>query len=484
MKKLYNYLLIGMFAFMVFSCVDDYEDANPPRLLDAPELTGTQSADTVTGGEQVTFTLVVSDAPAGIDSISVTGPTDTPTFTSNLASLRGQTKGTVEVTYTAPYTEVGEYEVTVSVWDNQVDDKGKSARKRYDKVFKLFGVYALDAPSFTVATAIDSLTHNDSTTVTINITSAPGGIGQVLAFTDLGSIKLSEESIALVEGEESGIVTGTYYAPAEEVGMANITVRVIDKLQKREAENTAEMKIVYKCDAPDFELANFSDFNTTLGGSVTFDLKINSTTACDIETIVLATEADNGEPLGELVYEQSALDSLIDGTLSSIPVTYEAPESQRGVVDIVVTVTDNDFHASEERVQITVIGCSAPDIAGTYTASSSGSSTDGCPTNNPMAGFAGTVTLTAAGNGNYTMDDAFAGVYIEWYGVCYSYTFKTEATMSFCTEAQGLKLVTFEDAFGSTVVDTGSSYDAGTGVITYSWENGFGDVATTVLTPQ
>ncbi|UII29802.1 hypothetical protein LVD17_15995 [Fulvivirga ulvae] len=481
MKNLFLYTL-GL-ILMLASCVDDYEDANPPRLLDAPALTATQSADTITGGETVKFTLVVSDAPAGIDSISVSGPSDESIFTSNITSLRGQTAGTVEVTYTAPYDAIGEYEVTVSVWDDQLDNKGKDASKRFDEVFTLVGEYAFDAPSFTVTMGADTVLHNDSTSVTITVTSAPAGIGQVLAFVDKGTISLSEEDLANAAGQESATINGMYYAPEEEVGVAEVLVRVTDVLQDRSTEVTEEVVIDYICDAPDFTI-DIDEFATTLGGEIDFNLEVNSTTECDIESIVLTTEDDSGDELGELTYEQSALDSLIEGTLSSIPVTFEAPNSKRGVVDIVVTVTDNDFHSTEKRVQVTIIGCSAPNISGTYDAVSSGSSTDGCPANNPLAGFAGTVTLTASGNGNYTIDDAFAGVYIEWYGVCYNYTFKTPATINFCTEAQGLTLVTFLDAFDATVVDTGSSYDSGTGVITYSWENSFGDVATTVLTPQ
>ncbi|MBL6447877.1 hypothetical protein JMN32_16270 [Fulvivirga sp. 29W222] len=484
MKKLYNYLLIGVFAILVISCVDDFEDANPPRLLDAPELTGTQSADTVSGGDEVSFTLVVSDAPAGIDSVSVAGPDDAPIFTSNVAGLLGQTKGTVEVKYTVPYTVVGGFEVTVSVWDSQTDSKGKDASKRFDETFGLVAKYAFDAPTFSVSTNDAALDHNDSTKVTINITSAPAGIGQVLAFSSLGTITLSEEDIVAAEGNESGIITGMLYAPEKEVGTATISVSVIDKLQKRESKGSSTVDINYVCTAPDFSITNVSDVNTTLNGSVDFDLEINSITTCGIDTITLELIDDTGAELGELTYSNDKLDSLIAGTLVSMPVVYDAPANERGVVDVVITVIDEDYHASEEKLQITIIGCSAPDISGTYDAVSSGTSTDGCPANNPLAGFVGTVTLSAAGSGNYTIDDAFSGVYIEWYGSCYGYTFKTPATINFCTQAQGLSLVTFTDAFDATVSDTGSSYDAGTGVITYSWENSFGDVATTVLTPQ
>lgn len=126
------------------------------------------------------------------------------------------------------------------------------------------------------------------------------------------------------------------------------------------------------------------------------------------------------------------------------------------------------------------VTCPSSIPLGSYHAVSDATSTDGCPPTNPLVDFEFDVELTADGPGNYEISDFFAGVYMDWYGACYGYDFETPATF---TDICNNLSFSFQDAFGATVQGTGT-FDPGTGVITYSWVNDFGDTGTTTLTPQ
>jgi hypothetical protein len=117
---------------------------------------------------------------------------------------------------------------------------------------------------------------------------------------------------------------------------------------------------------------------------------------------------------------------------------------------------------------------------GTYHAVSSGTSTDGCPPTNPLNNYAFDVEITKTAPTAYEVSDIFAGVYINWYGDCYGYDFETAESFN---DVCNTVVIDFIDGFGARVQGTGS-YDPGTGVITYTWENDFGDTATTTLTPD
>ena len=108
---------------------------------------------------------------------------------------------------------------------------------------------------------------------------------------------------------------------------------------------------------------------------------------------------------------------------------------------------------------------------GTYLATSGGTSTDGCPPNNPLSDLEYEITLSSSGGGNYTISDFAAGVYQDWYGDCYGYTFETEGPI---VDVCNTLTMSLTDRFGSAVVGSGS-YNPSTGQITMNWENGFGD---------
>lgn len=120
-------------------------------------------------------------------------------------------------------------------------------------------------------------------------------------------------------------------------------------------------------------------------------------------------------------------------------------------------------------------------LGGMYNASTTASSTDPgpSPSENPIANFPYEVEVVDNGGGNYTISDAFGGVYILWYDI-YGLDFEVPGTFSdVCGTISG----SFGEPFQTTVTYTGS-VDAATGVITINWINGFDDQGTTILTPQ
>lgn len=125
------------------------------------------------------------------------------------------------------------------------------------------------------------------------------------------------------------------------------------------------------------------------------------------------------------------------------------------------------------------VGC-ASDIGGSYTSVSTMISTDGCCPDEITVNSS--VTLSDNGGGVYTISDFTAGTYLENYDV-YGVTAGTNTARNLtdiCNEISG----SFADVFsGSTINVTGSRDDA-TGVITYDWDNSFGDTGTVILTPQ
>lgn len=128
--------------------------------------------------------------------------------------------------------------------------------------------------------------------------------------------------------------------------------------------------------------------------------------------------------------------------------------------------------------QVYNVACPS-DLGGVYNVVTSGSSTDPGPSAsvNPIANYPYTVTITDNGGGNYTVSDAFGGVYILWYEM-YGLTFEVEGTFDdVCGTISG----SFPEPFGTDVIYTGS-VDSETGVITINWINGYDDQGVSIFT--
>ena len=123
------------------------------------------------------------------------------------------------------------------------------------------------------------------------------------------------------------------------------------------------------------------------------------------------------------------------------------------------------------------------DLAGTYLATSSGTSTDGCcpgPYNSSV-----TVTLEMTGDGEYSITDWSGGLYYDWYGPDggnYGITLDNVGG-TLLDACENISFGHLTEPFGETVEATGT-VDAATKIIEYSWTNGWGDAGTVKLTPQ
>ena len=118
-------------------------------------------------------------------------------------------------------------------------------------------------------------------------------------------------------------------------------------------------------------------------------------------------------------------------------------------------------------------------LAGTYDASTTGTSTDACCPGTVTV--TSTVTLTDAGGGIYDISDWSGGLYFEWFDIFGIVPdSNTGQVQDICNT---FTVVTDTEPFGETLEGSGS-VDPATGVITYTWLTGFGDTGTTTLTPQ
>lgn len=155
MKNIKNLIFLSTFLMLFASCVDDYQDANPPRPLDGPYFTVSAHGDVletpangnfIGAGQTINFTLHIIDCPGGIDSVGVTIDEDgTGTAVVDQASLSavlGETKGEVQVNLTTVSNVTEEIDLVVSItlydgqqpinWHGSTIDYRKSSMVPYD----------------------------------------------------------------------------------------------------------------------------------------------------------------------------------------------------------------------------------------------------------------------------------------------------------------------------------------------------------------
>lgn len=119
------------------------------------------------------------------------------------------------------------------------------------------------------------------------------------------------------------------------------------------------------------------------------------------------------------------------------------------------------------------------DLAGTYSAVTTGQSTDGCCPDETTVDWE--ITLTLDSGTDYVISDWTGGLYKTWYGV-YGITpdFDMSTTI---TDACNAIVASFTEPFGTDTTITGS-VDPATGIITFSFLTGYADVGTIVMTPK
>ena len=137
---------------------------------------------------------------------------------------------------------------------------------------------------------------------------------------------------------------------------------------------------------------------------------------------------------------------------------------------------DAELHTGN-NISIDVTRNCPSNLEGTYTVLSSGSSTDAAPVNNPIEDFAYEVEVVKTGDKTYTISDGFAGLYIEWYCEAYGTCAEFEGNFrDVCGNLSGAWVGPFESDVSLTGTDNGD------GTLTITWENGFGDTATSTYT--
>jgi len=127
-------------------------------------------------------------------------------------------------------------------------------------------------------------------------------------------------------------------------------------------------------------------------------------------------------------------------------------------------------------------------LAGTYTSTTTGMSTDGCCPGEVTT--TSTVTLTETGTGTYTIDDFTGDLYRVWYGpdggdygIDQDYIDGGGMNAVLIDACEIISSSTTTEPFGSELTLSGT-VDPDAGVITYTWTNGFDDTAVVTLTKQ
>ncbi|QYA25327.1 DUF1735 domain-containing protein [Gramella sp. MT6] len=161
---------------------------------------------------------------------------------------------------------------------------------------------------------------------------------------------------------------------------------------------------------------------------------------------------------------------------ASITVDFTDTSISNAGNSLVLSIESTPEVTAGDPLAISVSRDCPSELEGTYSVLTSGQSTDGAAPD-PVVDLPYTVTLTKTGTNKYTVSDIFAGIYIDWYCDAYEYCVDTEATI---TDVCGNLSSTFEEPFGTETNVTGTVNADGT--LTISFENGYGDTATSVYT--
>src|SRR5688572_19991040 len=148
--KRFTYLYFALFALTIASCVDDYMDANPPLPLDAPyayvssSIEPTDDGIPLIGGEEVTFTIDIVDAPGVLNSVNFIFSKGGEVVSHTFDQLIGKTSGSFDVTVRAPLNLNGSTTFTTEISDAQEEPKVLTISEVLDVS------YLHEGPDFTV----------------------------------------------------------------------------------------------------------------------------------------------------------------------------------------------------------------------------------------------------------------------------------------------------------------------------------------------
>lgn len=473
-NKLILFILMGL---TIVACVDDYEDANPAPGLDAPLSVLTVEKDTVDGGETITWSIQVVDAPGGIDSVGYITTDDKGTVTvdeSSVNAARGQEEGVITGTFTAPFNAREEFTLTLEVYDMQADDM----QKKYTLTEELYIEPAFDDATITDVTASDGeVSLGESTTLFIEI-EAPANINNVRVFASAGSVELVESSLNAAIGETSAIVEAIYTAPeapSEAVGPVEILVFVEDELQEVEVSESFEpVSVVYAEDVPSITI------NSPDEGNASVEATVDITAPGVIDTVIVnAYQNDSETAVGMLSYD---IEDLIGETGGTFDLEFYSA-SYIGYVDIEIMVIDEQGAVSTETKTVLIQPCpiSLEDV---YTSNVSAMASDSCAVGSPIDTLSSTIEIEATDMATiYEVEDITGGAYASWYENCVEYSGGEAGEIRLNCNDFSVEVRPFEDSFGATLTGSGV-YTPGTGVIVISWQSDSGASGTTTFTPE
>lgn len=198
------------------------------------------------------------------------------------------------------------------------------------------------------------------------------------------------------------------------------------------------------------------DYNVLNPGTLTFNADNGFTNAVMIELI------DNDVFVGGVTPILITLVNPVNGDVG-----FSGPDNLRSTT--LLNVQDDD--------------CSTRNIAGSYNTTVNATSTDACCPD-PIS-VTGSQSIVDNGDNTYTIFDWSAGSYMAFYeqfGVTADYVAAGNlngVVSVICDEVSGV----FGEPFGTETTVTGT-INLDTGVITYTWTNGFDDTGTVVMTPQ
>ena len=164
-----------------------------------------------------------------------------------------------------------------------------------------------------------------------------------------------------------------------------------------------------------------------------------------------------------------------------LTITLENPSS--GVVGFPGPSNDTTVHA--HFMTIKDDDCTVIPIQSQYTSLSRGTSTDNCCPDE-VIDFASELTLTDLGNNVYRINDFSGGLYLEWYTV-YGITSQNDSpgNIELVDPVNGvMQFPAGQTEFFGSPLNGSGTYDPCTGIISYSWTNGFNDEGDVVMTPK
>lgn len=366
MKNYIKYAYTLIFGILLSACVDDYEDANPAPLLDAPigSLTPASSAPTnnsgqivLEGGEEATVSISIYDAPGRLDSIAYEFTRGGEVTGSTFDNVRGQETGSFDVTFQAPYNLDGVTTMNINVYDSQLDEDGEPAPKSFTFSQAFDVSFAFEAPSLEVDIPADPLFKGMSKDFSVSVVSAPGGgIDTLLASVLTGTLEVNMDDLVALMGQESGNVRMTYTAPEDEVGDFALTLFATDVLQNRSTTVRETFTVEYQNPAPEFSL-DFSAADTLQGGVPYAPFEGTISFIVDLGAMPLMGEAGVDTVTAEVGAGSVELGEIItEAGMSTVEGTYTAPDDDEdeGFYTIDVMVTNGEGRSSTESQRIAI----------------------------------------------------------------------------------------------------------------------------------